>query len=159
MWYCGHENSSLEQLWVQPWSVLWFTCWLVSRRDGYNTESTEETFTRELFKQYARCKKYNLIPKLEYNRTLNETVMSWIYWNCQWFCEFPKSTNLLYYIHSIASEVCELGYMQRVECVGLHAASGMYGVTYSEWNVWGYIQRVECVGLHTASGICGVTSS
>ena len=32
-----------------------------------DTESKEESFTRELFKQYAECKNYNFIPKLEYN--------------------------------------------------------------------------------------------
>ena len=47
------------------------------------------------------------------------------------------------------------GYMQQVECMGLHTASGMCGVTYSEWNVWGCIQQVEYVGLHPASEVCG----
>ena len=31
-----------------------------------NSKNTEETFTRELFKQYAECNFLKLIPKLEY---------------------------------------------------------------------------------------------
>ena len=69
VWHCCHETSWLEQ------SLVGFNydqfchsfAGLHSDVMAPDTESKEESFsTRKIFKQHAQCKKYNLIPKLEY---------------------------------------------------------------------------------------------
>ena len=68
MWYCHHEYSSLVQLWVQIIMSSVLTCWLAFRHDDCQLRK----YRRDLFKQYVECKKYNLIPKLEYNKILHD---------------------------------------------------------------------------------------
>ena len=49
-------------------------------------------------RNYCFTQVFHEFPKLSLDFgcfSPSETVVSWNYWNCQWFCECPKSVNLL----------------------------------------------------------------
>ena len=102
MSYFHHHNTT--SLWSSALSVLFFV-FLEQNDWAYELFPYNQLrkFTEDALFSLVKSWKNNIInlgfyviPRIfrELMKCLSKTIISWIYQNCWWYCEFPKSTNL-----------------------------------------------------------------